>query len=68
MYNLMIIIIYIGYNFIIIIVSYAADTYGTPRNHARNDIVKTNNIQAEETQDFTMSDEPVLDPYPSKIP
>ncbi|CAI6350006.1 unnamed protein product [Macrosiphum euphorbiae] len=43
-------------------------TYGMPRKRAINDTVKTNNIQGEETRDFTMSDETVLDPYPSKIP
>ncbi|XP_022170134.1 peroxidase-like isoform X2 [Myzus persicae] len=44
------------------------NTYGTPRKRAKNYIVKINNIQGEETRDFTMSDEPLLGSYPSKIP
>ncbi|XP_060871134.1 peroxidase-like isoform X1 [Metopolophium dirhodum] len=47
----------------------SAYTYGMPRKRGRNYVVKTNNIQGEETRYFTMSDdETVLDPYPSKIP
>jgi len=66
MYKLLILII--GYSFVIIFVSQAADTYGMPRKRAIHDTIKTNKIQGEETRDFTMSDETVLDPYPSKIP